>query len=150
VYSTLACNKVTVTPIDRAMEHDKILYVLIALFLMLGGALLTKPMWSPQAEKAKPVAMEEKAPVATDDKEKVNGTSPATPSGADGQTPRPSPADESSGGRDLTPICEKELRRTADLIRFFANRIEMGEESKSVVADMRQHQKRISEVCPEK
>jgi hypothetical protein len=137
VYSTLACNKVTITPIDRAMEHDKILYVLTALFLMLGGALLTKPMWSPQAEKAKLVAMEEKAPVATR-------------SGADGQTPRPSPADESSGGRDLTPICEKELRRTADLMRFFANRIEMGEESKSVVADMRQHQKRISEVCPEK
>jgi hypothetical protein len=132
------------------MEHDKILYVLIALFLTLGGALLTKPMWSPQPEKAKPVAKEEKAPVATDDKEKVNGTSPATPSGADGQTTRPSPADESSGGRDLTPICEKELRRTADLMRFFANRIEMGEESKSVVADMRQHQKRISEVCPEK
>lgn len=129
------------------MEHDKILYVLIALFLMLGGALLTKPLWSPQAEKAKPVAMEEKVPVATGDKEKVNGTSTAGPSGADGQAPRHPPADESSGRRDLTPICEKELRRTADLMRFFANRIEMGEESKSVVADMRQQQKRISEVC---
>lgn len=35
------------------MEHDKILYVLIALVLMLGGALLTN---------AKPVTMEEKAP----------------------------------------------------------------------------------------
>ena len=29
---TLACKKVTVTPIDRAMKHDKVLYVLIALF----------------------------------------------------------------------------------------------------------------------
>ena len=91
--------------------------------------------------------MEEKAPVATDDKEKVNGTSTARASDADGQTPRRPPADESSGGRDLTPICEKELRRTADLLRFFANRIQMGEEIKSVVADMRQQEKRISDVC---
>ena len=147
VYSTLACNKVTVTPIDRAMKHDKFLYVLIALFLMIGGALVTKPLWLPQTEEAKPVAMEEKAPVATDDKEKVNGTSTARASDADGQTPRRPPADESSGGRDLTPICEKELRRTADLLRFFANRIQMGEEIKSVVADMRQQEKRISDVC---
>jgi hypothetical protein len=116
------------------MKHDKVLYVLIALFLMIGGALVTKPMWLPQTEKAKPVAM--------DDKGKVNGTSTAKASDADGP-----PADESSGGRDLTPVCEKELRRTADLIRFFANRIQMGEERKSVVADMRQQERRISEVC---
>ena len=147
MYSTLACNKVTITPIDRAMKHDKFLYVLIALFLMIGGALVTKPLWLPQTEEAKPVAIEEKAPVATDDKEKVNGTSTARSSDADGQTPRRPPADEFSGGRDLTPICEKELRRTADLLRFFANRIQMGEEIKSVVADMRQQEKRISDVC---
>jgi hypothetical protein len=132
------------------MKHDKVLYVLIALFLMIGGALVTKPMWLPQTEEAKPVAMEEKAPVATNDyKEKVNGTSTTRTSDADGQTPRRPPAEESSGGRDLTPICEKELRRTADLIRFFANRIQMGEEIKSVVADMRQQEKRISDVCHE-
>ena len=57
------------------MKHDKVLYALIALFLMIGGALVTKPMWLPQTEGAKPVATEEKAPVALDDKEKVNGTS---------------------------------------------------------------------------
>lgn len=130
------------------MKHDNVLYGLIALFLMIGGAMLTKPMWFPQAEEAKPVAIKQKAPVAMDDKApaedktKVNKSSTARTS--DAGSPR---ADESSGGRDLTPICEKELRRTADLIRFFANRIQMGEETKSVVADMRQQEKRISEVC---
>src|SRR5262249_2046817 len=79
-------------------------------------------------------------PVGTDDKEKVNGTSTARSSGADDETPSRPTADESSGGRDLTQICEKELRRTADLIRFFANRLQMGEESKSVIADMRQQE----------
>ena len=131
------------------MKHDKVLYALIALFLMIGGALVTKPMWFPQTEEAKPVAMEQKAPVAMDDKAPVDdkATSTAGTSDADGQTPRRPPADESSGGRDLTPICEKELRRTADLLRFFANKIQMGEEIKSVVADMRQQEKRISDVC---
>jgi hypothetical protein len=129
------------------MKHDKVLYVLLALFLMIGGALLTKPMWLPQTEEVKPAPIEKKAPVGTDDKEKVNGTSTARSSGADDETPRRPTADESSGGRDLTQICEKELRRTADLIRFFANRLQMGEESKSVVADMRQQEKKISEVC---
>lgn len=130
------------------MKHDKVLYALIALFLMIGGAMLTKPMWFPQTEEAKPVAIKQKAPVAMDDKApvdekaKVNGTSATRGSNAD--IPH---ADESSGGRDFTLICEKELRRTADLIRFFANRIQMGEETKSVVADMRQQEKRISEVC---
>jgi hypothetical protein len=130
------------------MKHDKALYALIALFLMIGGALVTKPMLFPQTEEAKPVAIKQKAPVAMDDKApvedkaKMNGSSTARTSDAD--SPR---ADESSGGRDLTPICEKELRRTVDLIRFFANRIQMGEETKSVVADMRQQEKRITEVC---
>ena len=130
------------------MKHDKVLYALIALFLMIGGVLVTKPMWLPQTEEAKAVVIKQKAPVAMDDrahvedKAKANGTS--TEKAADADSPH---ADESSGGRDLTPICEKELRRTADLIRFFANRIQMGEERKSVVADMRQQEKRISDVC---
>ena len=122
------------------MKHDKVLYALIALFLMVGGALVTKPMWLPQTEEAKPVAIKQKAPVAMDDKASVDDKARAS----DPDSPH---ADKSSGGRDLTPICEKELRRTADLIRFFANRIQMGEETKSVVSDMRQQEKRISEVC---
>ncbi|HMJ49488.1 MAG TPA: hypothetical protein VK440_02825 [Burkholderiales bacterium] len=131
------------------MKHDKALYALIALFVMIGGALVTKPMWFPQTEEVKPVAIKQKVPVAMDDKAppvedkaKMNGSSTARTS--DAGSPR---ADKSSGGQYLTPICEKELRRTADLIRFFSNRIETGEETKSVVADMKQQEKRITEVC---
>ena len=126
------------------MKRDKVLYALIALFLMIGGALVTKPLWPPQTEETKPVAIKQKAPdkAHVDDKIKVNGTSTARVSDAD--SPH---VDEFSAGRNLTPICEKELRRTADLIRFFANRIQMGEEIKSVVADMRQQEKRILDVC---
>ena len=129
------------------MRHDKLLYVLIPLYLIVVAALISKPMWLPQIEEAKPVAVRDKAPVALEDKTpmvdkaKVNETSPARASDAGPQ------ADEFSGKRDLTPSCEKELRRTADLIRFFANRIQMGEEIQSVVADMRQQEKRISTVC---
>jgi hypothetical protein len=130
------------------MKHDKVLYALIALILMIGGALVIKPMWFPQTEEAKPVAIKQKAPVAMDHRtpveHKANANGTSTARASDAGSPH---ADESSGGRDLTPICEKELRRTADLIRFFANRIQMGEETKSVVADMRQQEKRISEVC---
>ena len=43
--------------------------------------------------------------------------------------------------------CEKELRRTADLLRFFANRIQTGEDTQSIIADMRQQEKKISAVC---
>ena len=50
---------------------------------------------------------------------------------------------------DLTPNCEKELRRTVDLLRFFANRVQGGEEIQLVVGDVRQHEKRLSAVCPD-
>ena len=49
---------------------------------------------------------------------------------------------------DLTPNCEKELRRTVDLLRFFANRVQGGEEIQLVVADVRQQDKRVAAVCP--
>jgi hypothetical protein len=77
-----------------------------------------------------PVAVEEKAPVV----DKANDAGRQ--------------ADESSSKRDSTPNCEKEIGRTADLLRFFANRIQGGEEIQSVVADMRQQEKRIAAVCP--
>ena len=78
-----------------------------------------------------PVAVEEKAPVV----DKANDASPQP--------------DESSGKRGSTPNCEKEIRRTADLLRFFVNRIQGGEEIQSVVADMRQQEKRIAAACPD-
>jgi len=91
----------------------------------------SKPGGPPVAiEDKPPVVMEEKAPVV----DKANDASPQP--------------DEVSSKRGLTPDCEKEVRRTADLLRFFANRIQTGEEIQSVVGDMRQQEKRIATVCP--
>jgi hypothetical protein len=39
------------------------------------------------------------------------------------------------------------LRRIPDLLRFFANRIQTGEDTQSVVNDMRLQEKKISAVC---
>ena len=119
------------------MRHDRLLYVLVPLFLMVVGALVIKQIWL--REEAKPVAMKDNAPVAKEEKAPVVGK-------ADDAGPR---REESSGEQGLTPNCEKELRRTADLLRFFANRIQAGEEIQSVVADIRQQEKRISAVCPD-
>jgi hypothetical protein len=104
---------------------------------MVVGALVFKQTWL--REEAKPVAVEDKLPVAMEEKaplvDKANDAGPQP--------------DEAGGKRSLTPNCEKELRRTADLLRFFANRIQAGEEIQSVVGDMRQQEKRIAEVCPD-
>ena len=119
------------------MRHDRLLYVLVPLYLMVVGALIIKQTWL--REEAKPVAMEDKLPVAMQEKtplvDKANDASPQP--------------DEANGKRSLTPNCEKELRRTGDLIRFFANRIQAGEEIQSVLGDMRQQEKRIAAVCPD-
>jgi hypothetical protein len=117
------------------MRHDRLLFALVPLYLMVVGALVIHKIWF--REEAKPVAMEDKAPVAKEDKAAVVDK-------ADDAGPQ---ADGSSGKRGLTPNCERELRRTADLLRFFANRIQTGEEIQSVVADMRQQEKKISAVC---
>jgi hypothetical protein len=70
------------------------------------------------------------------------------PEAKQGKSDQPGPqADDSGGKRSLTPDCEKELRRTPDLLRFFANRIQTGEDTQSVIADMRQQEKTISAVC---
>ena len=116
------------------MRYDRLLFVLVPLFLMVVGALVVKQIWL--REEAKPVAMEDKAPLAKEDKPAVDKAGDAGPQAAG-----------SSRKRVLTPDCEKELRRTADLLRFFANRIQMGEETQSVVADMRQQEKKLSAVC---
>jgi hypothetical protein len=118
------------------MRHDKLLFVLVPLFLMVVGALVIKQIWL--REEANPVAMKDKPPVAKEDK------APLVDKADDA-----GPQADASGKRGLTPNCEKELRRTADLIRFFANRIQTGEKIESVVADMRQQEKRISAVCPD-
>ena len=65
-------------------------------------------------EKAPPGALEDKPPVAVEEK------APVVDKANEGG-PQP---DEVSGKQGLTPNCEKEVRRTADLLRFFANRIQ--------------------------
>jgi hypothetical protein len=119
------------------MDHARLLYVLVPLFLIVVGALVSTKIYL--REVAKPVAIQDKAPVAME--EKVSVIDKAKDAG--------SQADESSGKRGLTPDCEKELRRTPDLLRFFANRIQAGEEIQSVVGDMRRQEKRIAAVCPD-
>jgi hypothetical protein len=108
------------------MRHDTLLFLLVPLYLVVVAALVVTQM---PREQTKPVAKENKAPVA--DKADDAGSQVVG----------------SIGTRSLTPDCEKELRHTADLLRFFANRIQMGEETQSVVADMRQQEKKISAVC---
>jgi hypothetical protein len=116
------------------MRHDTLLFVLVPLYLIVVGALVIAQM---PRQEATSVAAGDKTPVSKDDHASVDGK-------AD------DPAQQAVapvGKRGLTPDCEKELRRTADLLRFFANRIQMGEETQSVVADMRQQEKKISAVC---
>ena len=108
------------------MRHTTLLFVLVPLYLIVVGALVITQM---PRQEAKPVAVEDKAPVA------------GKPDDAGPQ------ALGSIGKRGLTADCEKELRRTSDLLRFFANRIQMGEDTQSVVTDMRQQEKKISAVC---
>src|SRR5262249_5619165 len=88
------------------------------------------------------VALEEKAPVVdkANNAEKANDAGKAKDAG---------PQPNKSSGSGLTPNCEKQLRRTADLLRFFANRVQGGEELQSVVGDVRQHEKRLAAVCPD-
>ena len=117
------------------MGHDRLLYVLVPLFLIVVGALVFRQI--PLREVAKPVAVQDEPPAATEEKAPVKARDAG------------SQADQSSGKRGLTPDCEKELRRTADLLRFFANRIQAGEEIQSVVGDMRQQEKRIATACPD-
>lgn len=108
-------------------EHSDTLFLVLCLVVI--AALLIKDAPRPvAAENTAPVAKVEKAPIA-DDK-------------SDTAIPQ---ADDS--GKRLAPNCEKELRRTADLLRFFANRIQGGEDAQSVVADMRQQEKQLSAVC---
>jgi hypothetical protein len=88
------------------------------------------------------VALEEKAPGV----DKANNAEKANDAGKVNDA---GPQRSKSSGSGLTPNCEKELRRTADLLRFFANRVQGGEEIQSVVGDVRQHEKRLSAVCPD-
>jgi hypothetical protein len=98
-------------------------------------------------EDKPPIVMEEKAPpVAMEDKPPPVAAEQKAPDKANDAGPQPN---EVSGKPGLTPNCEKELKHTADLLRFFANRIQTGEEIQSVVADARKQDERIAAVCPD-
>jgi hypothetical protein len=115
-------------PAAPAKRHDTLFF---ALCLMVIAALLIKDAPRPVATQDKaPVAKVEKAPIANEDKSDA-----ATPQADDNSKP------------GSAANCEKELRRTADLLRFFANRIQSGEDTQSILADMRQQEKKISAVC---
>jgi hypothetical protein len=114
------------------MRHHRLVYLLVPVFLMVVGALAIRQI--SLREEAKPVAIEDKPPIAMEEKAPLVDKSKV----ADAQ------ANEPSGEK-----CEKELRRTADLFRSFVNRIQSGEEAQSVVADMRQQEKRITAACPD-
>jgi hypothetical protein len=130
------------------MRHYRlVLYVLVPVFLMVVGALVIKQPWF--REEANPVAVEQKPPTAMEetapvvDKANDAGRQADEPS-VDKANDAGRQADEPSGKN-----CEKELRRTADLFSTFVNRIQSGEEAQSVVADMRQQEKRVTAVCPD-
>ncbi len=114
-----------------AMKHDTLLVVFVALYLVVIAILLIRDAPRPAAPEVKtPVAKVETAPIVQDNK------------------PAAAPAQAADSGKPVEkPNCDKELRRTADLLRFFANRIQGGEDTQSVVADMRQQEKKIAAVC---
>ena len=115
--------------IASVREHGDTLFPV--LYLMVIAALLIKDAPRPVVTEDKaPVAKVEKAPIAKEDKSETA-----------------SPQADDNGKPGSAPNCEQELRRTADLLRFFANRIQGGEDTQSVVADMREQEKKISAVC---
>jgi hypothetical protein len=115
------------------IRHYRLLYVLVPVFLVVVGALVIKQPWFREEAKP-PVAAEEKPPIASE------VTAPVVDKANDAGPQ----ANEPSGKN-----CEEELRRTPDLFRSFTDRIQSGEEPQSVVADMRQQEKRISAACPD-
>ena len=114
------------------IRHYRLLYVLVPVFVVVVGVLIIKQPWF--RDEAKPVPVVENPPIASE------VTAPVVDKATDAGPKADEPSAEN---------CEKELRRTADVLRFSANRIQAGEETQSVVADMRQQEKRVSAACPE-
>jgi len=124
------------------IRHRRLVYVLVPVFLLVVGTLVIKQPWVREEAKP-PVAVEEKPPIAAV-QEKPPIASEVTAPVVDKANDAGPKSEEPSGKN-----CEEELRRLADLFRSFADRIQSGEEPQSVVADMRQQEKRISAACPD-
>jgi hypothetical protein len=143
------------------IRHYRLLYVLVPVFVVVVGALVIKQPWF--REEAKPVPVEEKPPIASEvTAPLVDKTNDAGLKADERNAKNPPIASEVTAPvvdktNDAGPKadernaknCEKELRRTGDLLRFSVNRIQAGEETQSIVADMRQQAERVSAVCPE-
>jgi hypothetical protein len=129
------------------IRRHRLLYVVVPVFLMVVGALVIKqPSWF--REEAKPVPVEEKPPIASELTAPV--VDMATDAGPKADEPSAKATDAGPKANERNAKnCEMELRRTADLLRFSVNRIQAGEETQSVVADMRQQAERVSAVCPD-
>jgi len=127
------------------IRHYRLLYVLVPVLLVVVGALVIKQPWF--REEAKPVPVEENPPIASE----VTAPVENPPIASEVTAPVVDKAND-AGPKANEPNaknCEKELRSTADLLRFSVNRIQAGEETQSIVADMRQQAERVSAVCPE-
>jgi len=120
------------------IRRYRLLYVLVPLLLLVVGALIIKQPWFREEAKP-PVAVEEKPA-----EEKPPIASEVTAPVVDKANDAGPKSDEPSGKN-----CEEELRRLANLFRSFGDRIQSGEEPQSVVADMRQQEKKISAACPD-
>ena len=110
------------------------------------GAL---PVLTLGRDEAKPVPVVENPPVASE--VTVPVVDKATDAGPKATAPVVDKAADAGPKADERNAknCENELWRTADLLRFSVNRIQAGEETQSIVADMRQQAERVSAVCPE-
>src|SRR5262245_50583290 len=121
------------------IRHHRLLYVLVPVFLMVVGSLIIKQPWF--REEAKPGPAVENPPIASEAplENPSNVTAPVVDKANDAGAKADEPSAE---------ICEKELRRTADLLKFSVNKIQSGEQTQSVVADMKQQAERVAAVCP--
>ena len=129
------------------LRYSRLLYVLVPVFLVIVGALVIKQPWF--RDEAKPVPVVENPPIASEVTAPV--VDKATDAGPKATAPVVDKAADAGPKADERNAknCENELWRTADLLRFSVNRIQAGEETQSVVADMRQQGERVSAVCPE-
>jgi hypothetical protein len=128
------------------IRYSRLLYVLVPVFLVVVGALVIKQPWF--REEAKPVPLEENPPTASEPTAPVVDKATDAGQKADEPSAKATDAGPKADERNAKN-CEKELRRTGDLLRFSVNRIQAGEETQSVVADMRQQGEKVSAVCPE-
>jgi len=127
------------------IRYSRLLYAIVPVFLIVIGALIIKQSWF--REEPKPIPVEENPPIASEATGSVKNppvASEVTPPVVDKANDAVPKADERNAEN-----CEKELQHSADLLKSSINRIQAGEETRSIVADMKQQAERVSKVCPD-